>query len=213
MAPSVNGGFRSVRRRRDAGYFVSSASGKSNDSYNAILDTFRERIILLEILQHKHSPLDPALAPRSEAVTRDPTWQVFLDQLSWLCDYDKGGNSTSSIAVEGTPEGPKYWLAANFDKNREGVKHLRKVLGMLSRLSTLPLDKHRPVCDEILKDSIDFCERKFSNYERSLKTAIHFAVKSIDPEEDSQGIIAPTHWLSFRWCNHTNVSRRREKTS
>ena len=191
MAPYVNEGFESVRRKRDADHFVSAESGKSNDSYNAILDTFRERIILLEILQHKRTPLDPALVPQSEVVTRDPTWQVFLNQISWLCDYDNGGDSTSSIAVENAPEGSKYWLAANFDKNKKGVEHLRKVLGMLSRLSTLPPEKHKPIFDRILKDSIDFSERKFSHYEKRLKTAIHFVDKSMIQEEDSLGIITP----------------------
>jgi len=197
MVPSVNGGFKSVRRRRDAGCFVSPESSKLNDSYNVILEAFRERIVLLEILQRKRAPLDPTLAPKSEVVTRDPTWNVFLNQISWLCDFDKGGDSTSSIAVEAAPEGPKYWLAANFDKNKKGVEHLKKVLGMLSRLSTLPHDKHKPICDRILEESIEFSERKFSNYERLLKKVISFANKSINQEEDSLGIIAP-HWLSFR---------------
>ncbi|KAJ9654033.1 hypothetical protein H2198_006888 [Neophaeococcomyces mojaviensis] len=191
MAPSVNGRFRSVGRRRNAGCFVSSECDKLNESYNAISDTFRERIVLLEILQRKHTPLDPALTPQSEIVTRNPTWQVFLNQISWLCDYDKGGDSTSSIAVEGTLNGLKYWLAANFDKNKKGVEHLRKVLGMLSGLSALPPDEHKPICDKVLKDSIDFSERKFSNYERLLRTAIHFAEESINWEEESLGIIAP----------------------
>jgi len=191
MVPSVNGGFKVGSRKRHASHFVSPKSDKLDDAYDAILDTFRERIILLEILQYKHSPLEPALAPRFEVVTRDPTWQVFLNQLSWLCDFDKGGDSTSSIAVEGTPAGPKYWLAANFDKKKEGVQHLREVLRMLSKLETLPPEKHRPIGNRILKDSIDFSERKFSHYEKSLKTAIHFAGKSINWEEHSLGTLAP----------------------
>lgn len=170
---------------------MSPKSGHMNGSHNVMLDTFRERITLLEILQYKHVPLDPALAPRSEVVTRDPTWQVFLNQLSWLCDYDKGGDSTSSIGVERTPEGPKYWLAAHSDIKRKGFKHLKKVLGKLNELTTLPLDKQRPVCDRLLKDSIEFSERKFNNYEKSLKTAIHFAQMSLNQKEDSLGMFAP----------------------
>ena len=208
MAPSVNGSFKIARRRRAVGSFVSPKSRQLDESYNAILDTFRERITLLEISQRKHAPRDPALAPRSECVTRDPTWQVFLNQLSWLCDYDKGGDSTNSIAVQGTPEGPKYWLAANFDEKEKGFEHLKKVLGMLAELSTLPRDKQRPICDRLLKESIDFSERKFNNYEKSLKTAIHFAEKSINQEEaDSLGMLATctTTWVSSRSCSHADV--------
>ena len=69
------------------------------NGYQAILRKFRERILLLEILQCRRAP--PSSGRVSEAVidTRNPTLDIFLNQLSWLCDHGTTWRSTPGELV------------------------------------------------------------------------------------------------------------------
>lgn len=154
--------------------------------FSAMLYDFYEPLVLLALLQrvlglHKHALLDSTLSGHLSA------WGNFLSQLSWLCDYKNGGDTSSSIAVEATIIGPKYWLAMNYDSQQRGPEHLRIVLQRLSTLITSRADTHKAICNEILELCLHFSTKKFENYRCLLLKNLKVARGSPGDIPDSPG--------------------------
>jgi hypothetical protein len=182
---------KGANARRKVRLFPRSKADKPRfDGYQAILRVFRQRILLLEILQYRRAP--PSTDRVSEAVkdTQNPTLDMFLNHLSWLCDHGTGGDSTSSIAIEATGRGPKYWLTANFNPRTRMRERLETVLASLARLNALPREMNGPVSDEILEASLEFSKKKFEYYKKCLQKAIYFAKAS--KTQDSLGTSPPS---------------------
>jgi hypothetical protein len=156
-------------------------------SYEALLSQFRERVLLLEILQCRRASPSSGLASKGSNDRRNPTLSTFLNELSWLCDHAPGGDSASSVVVEATAHGPKYWLSANFDPGMKMQAQLEFVLDRLAKLKTLPVEMNGSVSDEILQASLEFSKEKFECYKSFLTTAIYFAGESKTRPEDSLG--------------------------
>jgi hypothetical protein len=138
------------------------------DPRKALLQDFYEPLLVLEMLQRRLGCLARENTPRLDTTTQDHPWWLFLNQITWLCDHSNGGNSTSAIAVEATATGPKFWLAANFDRRRKGVSHLNVILTKLANLDLSHPETHGVTLDEILRDSLLFSTKKFKNYRRKL---------------------------------------------
>jgi hypothetical protein len=157
------------------------------DPREAFRRTFYERLLLLEMLQWRLGRLELDPAPASGNTIHTHPWRAFLDQLAWVCDYTNGGDSTSGIAVQNTPDGPRYWLAANFDPKQKGISHLEVILRKLATLQLVPSRSHRAIFDEILLESLVFSTEKFENYRRVLLTKISMVKQSGLDVEDSAG--------------------------
>lgn len=69
---------------------------------------FYEPLYLLWILNRGRHPADaqPSVADQSRRFLM--TWRAFLDALSFVCDYEHGGATVSSVAAEYLPGGTKF---------------------------------------------------------------------------------------------------------
>lgn len=157
------------------------------DHFNAILYDFYELLVLFEILQRSLGCSKKSHSSEVENPEVFSPWRMFLNQLSWLCDFTNGGDSSSGIAVEDTTMGPWYWLAVNFDKKRKVPSHLEKVLRNLSKLEHHSPEEHRAISEEVLQSCLEFSSEKFDNYRRWLLNNIKLARNSISDSEDSPG--------------------------
>ena len=154
---------------------------------DAKLCRFYELLVLFDILQRC---LGCAEQSQSSNVGIDETsspWRMFVNQLSWLCDFTQGGDSSSSIAVEDTASGPQYWLAVNFDKKSRGQSHLEDVLQRLLRLEESSPEDHSMISCEILQSCLQFSSKKFYNYRSLLLKNIRKAKKSLEGSPGSAG--------------------------
>lgn len=167
---------------------VSPRAGQPRlSSGDTTIYNFYERLVLFERLQRTLGRLKLAPSSVPEPSEQPQPWRDFLNQLSWLCDCDNGGDTTSAIAVETTTTGPKYWLAENFDPRQKGPLHLTSVLEKLSELKASPAGTHRAISDEVLQACLMFSSEKFENYRRLLLKAIAFARRSLGDASDSLG--------------------------
>jgi hypothetical protein len=153
-----------------------------------LLHRFYEPLVLLSILQ-------PARGER--AFNTDPTynktdpgrlWHKFLNQISWLCDYKRGGRTVSSVAVQATAPGPTYWLAANSNPVPKALPHLEWLLRELANLQALLPDQLQMVEDEIVTRCISFSAAKVKFYGRQLDKSIKCVIEQSGtwPPETSQ---------------------------
>ena len=52
----------------------------------------------------------------------------FLNQLAYICDFEKGGATVTAIALEQRPTGVVFWVVANENVKEKVVKALGKIL-------------------------------------------------------------------------------------
>lgn len=109
----------------------------------------------------------------------------FLDNLSWLCDYRTGGRTVSSIAVEETPQGPIYWLAANESPDKKVRDHLERILQQLDSLASS--EEASAVELAIRRQSIQFSREKVKHYFRQLGKAVDQAKGRMDNQVSVKG--------------------------
>jgi hypothetical protein len=99
-----------------------------------LLHRFYEPLGLLFALgktrgEHTHKTL-PSFE-QVDSLTVQQLRRQFLDELAFLCDYKKGGDSCTAIALGQTPQHCVYWVAANKCPETLIVPFLIKLLKIL----------------------------------------------------------------------------------
>ncbi|KAF5660341.1 hypothetical protein FCIRC_12143 [Fusarium circinatum] len=97
------------------------------DKYTRILSRLFEFLALFHILKRANGP---------HTIPRPPTdlqglRRRFLSSLCFFCDYQKGGKTTTSIALESLENGVVFWIASNVSPNDRVIEFLSIVLESL----------------------------------------------------------------------------------
>lgn len=157
------------------------------DRIDRRLHCFYEPLVLLRILE----PTRGSRKHEMPLESTDESFQIrchrFLDHLSWLCDYRTGGRTVSSIAVEMTPQGPIYWLAANESPDKKVIDHLERILRQLESLAASSSEEASVVELAIRRQSIQFSREKVKHYLRQLGKAVDHAKCKMDNHMSAKG--------------------------
>jgi OTT_1508-like deaminase len=94
----------------------------------------------------------------------------FLDSLSYVCDYKKGGDTTTAIAAASAPL--TYYIASNKDSRHKVEPFLRDLLSRLGGLYNLDSQRLRDAESSILRDCVDFSEKRVNKYSDSLQKSL-----------------------------------------
>lgn len=108
------------------------------DPHVRVLSRFYETLILLSLIG---SVQGPHLAINHDPSSLSATRRRFLRNLAFVCDFDKGGRSTSAIAVEEDVNCYRFWLASNEGADDRVAEFLASVLEKLRHIVGLPLDE------------------------------------------------------------------------
>ncbi|KAF0644504.1 hypothetical protein FPSE5266_00887 [Fusarium pseudograminearum] len=98
------------------------------DKYGKILSRLFENLALFHILKRVDGP--HAVTTHVPATLQD-TRRRFLKNLSYICDYRKGGDTTTSMALEDKQKSVVFWVAANSTPNDKAIAFLTEVLELL----------------------------------------------------------------------------------
>jgi hypothetical protein len=153
---------------------------------------FYEAVVLLNVLsksQGDHideNPLGPAAEP-SDLVNSGEIRRNFLKQLAYICDSEKGGDTTTAISAEQTPQGVVLWIASN----KRSISHERKVKefldGILQRLCYLQKDQEDDVEQYIVAKSVEFCSKRLVDYQKLLKPSLSLCIKHFEGQSSDYG--------------------------
>ncbi|KAF4944908.1 hypothetical protein FGADI_12336 [Fusarium gaditjirri] len=100
------------------------------DKYEKILSRLFENLALFHILKGIDGPhMVIAHAPTDVQGIR----RRFLKNLCFICDYRKGGDTTTSIALESQKNEVILWVAANFTPHDKVILFLNDILQQLQR--------------------------------------------------------------------------------
>lgn len=103
------------------------------DKYDALLRRLFEILILSDIVKKVHESHSIASHDYSSITG---VRRRFLKNLAFICDYDKGGPSTSTVAVEERVDCCVVWISSNEGAGPSVVSFLESVLSHLRNISS-----------------------------------------------------------------------------
>jgi hypothetical protein len=115
----------------------------------------------------------------------------FTRHLAYLCDYEKGGDSTTAIALERTREAEaervRYWVASNrcqaVDRT---VEFLRNILTLLGNAKAQE-ENTKELEEKLLEKAVAHAENRISAYAGFLKKDVDFVLDASRAEDQGKG--------------------------
>lgn len=207
---------RMPRRQRPSSRYSSTGSNLGTastkgmprlDPQHRLLSRFYEPLVLLHTLgrtrgERVSQSLNGELAELSAGQLR----RAFLNHLAYSCDYDKGGDTVTAVALESSPQGPRFWLSANKGPG-ERVKHfLEDLLQNLRELSLNPENVTEKDLELIARNCISFGRNHIKKYWSHLNPQRRRCLTTLLSEDSREGGLDTP--LAFRIAtDNSNRSR------
>lgn len=128
-----------------------------------LLHRFYEPLVLLRILEPTR--LGHTILSNSDNLTR--MRPECLDHLSWVVDYEPGGETVAAIAIEATSAGVKYWLSASERSVNRSSSHLAWVLHELGPAHLFSAEELAELELKITKHCITFSRKEIEKLQSS----------------------------------------------
>ncbi|KAL8381526.1 hypothetical protein RB595_005681 [Gaeumannomyces hyphopodioides] len=177
-------------------------TGPRFDTYGKLLHRFFEPLILLHTLGKTRGIHSPASV---EEGSSEFTRKTFLDDLSYVCDYNKGGHTTAAIAIDADRDRYVFWFALNKSSVRVQT-FLRSVLAMISE-SIKPVNaRNQEARDELIanltRNCFEHARARVKEEARMLRTYIENCKSFLAQEGDAE----LASWLEqFRQGDNSEV--------
>ncbi|PMD41861.1 hypothetical protein L207DRAFT_633163 [Hyaloscypha variabilis F] len=148
---------------------------------------FYEPLVLLHILdrngqQHiSRCPSEDLVVPQ---VQLRELRRTFLGQLAYVCDYIKGGDTVTAMALEAQPYGVTFWLASNISPSAGVISFLRGILNTLQSLAISRPEQRIIVEDDIARTCIDFNLKRVKAYRDLMQKPLQKCLESLTSSEE-----------------------------
>ncbi|RYO03997.1 hypothetical protein AA0121_g12909 [Alternaria tenuissima] len=109
------------------------------NSQERLLSRFFEPLVLLYTLGPTRRDHVHFATPSQESIARLPLLdlrRIFLSELAYMCDYDKGGETVTAIGLQSTPQKHIFWIASNAGPKTKMIEFLRLLLTQVVDAST-----------------------------------------------------------------------------
>ncbi|KAI1378159.1 hypothetical protein F4677DRAFT_36696 [Hypoxylon crocopeplum] len=159
----------------------SAAKPPRTDKYLKLLHRFYEPLILLRVLGQTRGPhiSSPQDASPTQAARRR-----LLRNLSYLCDYEKGGTTTSAIGLEETDQCFIFWIASNEARTRQKiVAFLRNMLREIRRINQSENDQNDHSKTEFIHTCIGFARSRVKKEIKLLSRSMKECEQHLDKDK------------------------------
>jgi len=133
-----------------------------------LLRRFYEPLILLSVLDPTRGAQRPDLITDRGLQGRQKLWRNFwrnfLDQLSFLCDAKKGGDTVTAIAAQRTVEHTVFWLASNSNARFKAKNHVEWILSRLNDLYDADPEETELIENDITTRCTEFSSARIKTY-------------------------------------------------
>jgi len=170
----------------------------SNSSLVAVnpklLKRFYEALVMLDVLGNSRGDRteEEALDSELEAsdLGPDKLRRSFIRHLAYLCDYEKGGDRTTAIALEQTPQGITYWLASNKTpyKRSTGADRTKEFLHVILDILGSSIDRFvHQVELAIFEKAVSFSQSRILKYSKFLNNNLNLVLEYLSPLNNEKG--------------------------
>jgi hypothetical protein len=138
-----------------------------------LLHRFYEPLVLLYVLdstQGDHTLRQDPERPPPREISLPALQRRFFDSLSYVCDFDKGGDTTIAIAATSAPL--IYYVASNENPAERVVPFLRLLLAQLGQLYNFDPQRLSELESSILEYCVGFSKKRVKKYWRLLKESL-----------------------------------------
>ncbi|RYP41094.1 hypothetical protein DL767_001255 [Monosporascus sp. MG133] len=159
------------------------------DPYARLLHRFFEALILLHVLGQTRGKHDTY---PGDAFTSQEKRRRLLCNLAYLCDYDKGGPTTSAIGIEDGPDQFIFWVASNANgASSKILEFLRTTLVEAKTIIRLDGDRRLALEDNFTRRCIGFAKHRVKKEAKMLWRAMDEAgEKYPDLKRNSNGMVS-----------------------
>lgn len=169
------------------------------DRYNKLLSRFYEALYLLHLLGRTRGPrIITNLNPTNIADTR----RRFLKNLATVCDYRKGGPSTTAIAIEDRQDCNVLWVSSNEGPKEKVLTFLEEVLGAIKTFSELPQDRQASAEEDLMRKCVEFADKRIGQQARDLRASARKCRKD-PPVQHVPGEEGKTSFTYLTYTNYT----------
>jgi hypothetical protein len=160
----------------------------------SLLKRFYEALVMLAVLgksrgdRTEEEELDSEL--EASDLGPDKLRRSFIRHLAYLCDYEKGGDRTTAIALEQTPQGITYWLASNETQYKRSTGADRTEAFLLVILQILGSSRDRFVHQvelAIFEEAVSFSQSRILKYSKFLNNNLNLVLKYLNPLNNEKG--------------------------
>jgi hypothetical protein len=141
------------------------------DKYMRILSRLFEFLALFHILKRANGPHTALSQPPTDLQSAR---RRFLTSLCFLCDYRKGGATTTSIALEPRDNGVVFWIAANVSPNDNVLGFLSTVLDDLRSEPNSTVTEREALIAILTFSSIQFADPRLRKERGMLERSVRF---------------------------------------
>jgi len=135
------------------------------------LSRFYEPLVLLYTLGSTRGEHTTAALSPDENICELPLKELrrrFLNELAYVCDYNKGGDTATAIGLESTPERYVFWVGTNTSPQKRVVPFLEVLLAKLRGISNAATSKVQEEADNITIECIKFGTPRINKYRHLL---------------------------------------------
>ncbi|KIN09150.1 hypothetical protein OIDMADRAFT_109644, partial [Oidiodendron maius Zn] len=135
----------------------------------------------------QRTPRSPEIRDPSDMQLRELR-RAFLDQLAYVCDNIKGGDTVTAIALEAQPSGAIFWVASNNGVSTRTTGFLDRVLCSLQSISVCQTESARSTTEaELFQMCIKFGIRRVKAYQALLRKPLQQCLKNLKRSGEQAG--------------------------
>ncbi|KAF4449827.1 hypothetical protein F53441_7022 [Fusarium austroafricanum] len=165
------------------------------DKYERILSRLFENLALFSILKGTDGP---HTVTAQTPIDIQGARRRFLKSLSFICDYRKGGDTTTSVALESQQQGVIFWVAANLTPDDSVIAFLTGVLEQLRRQPKQTQEDRKSLTDKLVNMCVDFAAPRLKKERKLLSRAASYCEKYLKANgtaAQASGVSELVDWL------------------
>jgi hypothetical protein len=163
-----------------------------------------DSLFVHSLLQHATHEGHGPLLSRSRRSQQDvqSSWHEFLDDLCFMCDHCRGGQSVVALLAEDSQCETVFWLATDSTNSTQAAEHLRHVLCGLNVIGRSDHILQAHLVDRIVKRTIELSRDRVAHYESKLRTLV-MEIQSTSQwdgwSDSSLNLCNMTNRITCRW--------------
>lgn len=151
--------------------------------YTRLTSRFYEALFLLSTLRPVNGP---HVITKLDTSTLQGARRRFLRNIGILCDYQKGGDSTTSIAAEDRDDAYVLWVSSNEGPRDNVTNFILAVLNDLRRV-VVEGEEQNVVAEELLLRTIQFVTPRLRKEKSILHRTARSCVEFIEADSPQHG--------------------------
>lgn len=158
------------------------------DSQERLLHRFYEPLVLLYTLERTRGEPAKPWRPSRKHLSYLPLTdlrRIFLNELAYVCDYDKGGETVTAIGLQCTPEKQIIWAATNSGPRAKVIEFLNSLLTQLMRTATHA--ESNSLETDLASQCINFATQRVKKYRSLLRPLLRRCISHLLETEQVVG--------------------------